>query len=108
MYKVDEFLWAGELERVKNIDGLEEIDGGYYQARANIETKKYFKSLDVAPNLYAGSQIYTDGDSLSNTSFTFDTFNDRASPHINEDCGFKRNKKTLMTTSTTRLLNLVF
>ena len=65
------FLWAGELEGAKNRDGLKEIDGGYYQARVNIETKKYFKSLDVAPNLYAGSQVYTDGDSLSNTSFTF-------------------------------------
>ena len=65
------FLWAGELEDIKNMDGLKEVDGGYYQARTNIETKKYFKSLDLAPNLYAGNQIYTEGDSLSNTSFTF-------------------------------------
>lgn len=65
------FLWLNELEQANNRDGLKEIDGGYYQARVNIETKKYFKSLDIAPNLYAGSQIYTDGDSLDNTSFTF-------------------------------------
>ena len=61
----------GELETAINTDGLKEIVGGYYQARVNIETKKYFKSLDIVPNLYAGSQIYTDGDSLSATSFTF-------------------------------------
>ena len=65
------FLWMGELESAKNTDGLKEVDGGYYQARVNVETRKYFKSLDVVPNLYAGSLIYTDGDSLSNTSFTY-------------------------------------
>ena len=65
------YIWTEELGTANNTDGLKEVDGGYYETRVNMETKKYFKSLDVVPNLYAASKVYTDGDSLSATNFTF-------------------------------------
>jgi len=66
MQEYKDLIFGGAQQR-----GLKIVDGGYWTERINTETNKYFTDLSPNLNISFGKDIYTDSDSVSNTSFGF-------------------------------------
>jgi len=66
-----DYLSVSEDVEPSSNAGLLKLSGAQYKSRVDIETNRYFTSADVDINLRTTTSQVTEGDRISNTSFTF-------------------------------------
>jgi hypothetical protein len=66
-----DYLSLDAIERSFDTNGLRSIDGARYEKRTENETLKYFDNTTPDVDLIVDNKVYTGGDTVKNTGFTF-------------------------------------